>query len=154
MAPEAIPRNRWTEKSDVWAFGVFLWEVVTMGAVPYQSLGIYEDDRAVQAGVCSGQLRLPQPHGCSNEIYAIMMRCWESTAAQRPTFRELRIFLLEAIVNDARNRDCAGPAAPLSLSDVNHVSESSLSSVGMTSTTLLFPINLPNYSLEGVHRRL
>ena len=122
MAPEAIERNRWSEKSDVWAFGVFFWEVLTMGAVPHQSYGIYKNDSDVQAGVCNGDLRLPQPPGCSNELYAIMMRCWEKRAAQRPTFKELRWMLQEAIINAARGSDVARQP-PLKPGDIsNHVS--------------------------------
>ena len=122
MAPEAIERNRWSEKSDVWAFGVFFWEVLTMGAVPYQSYGIYKNDSDVQAGVCSGDLHLPQPPGCSNELYAIVMRCWEKRAAQRPTFKELRWMLQEAIINAASGSNVAGQP-PLMPGDIsNHVS--------------------------------
>lgn len=98
MAPEAIERNRWTEKTDVWAFGVFMWEVATHGAVPYQSCGVFEDDKGVQAGVCSGALRLPRPPGCHDAVYEVMSRCWAQAAAERPTLRDLRILLQEAIV--------------------------------------------------------
>lgn len=97
MPPEAIQRNRWGEPSDVWAFGVLMWEVATMGAIPYQSHGVFKDDEQVQVGVCSGALRLPRPPGCNDCIYDIMTRCWEQQAAARPTFRELHTLLREAI---------------------------------------------------------
>lgn len=97
MSPEAIQRNRWGEPSDVWAFGVLMWEVATMGAMPYQSHGVFMDDEQVQVGVCSGQLRLPRPPGCEDCIYRVMTKCWEQRAAARPNFRELRALLQEAI---------------------------------------------------------
>lgn len=97
MSPEAIQRNRWSEKSDVWAFGVLMWEVASMGAVPYQSHGVFEADQGVQAGVCSGSLRLPQPPGCPDTMFKIMSACWNQRPAERPSFRQLRVMLQEAI---------------------------------------------------------
>eukprot|EP00240_Pyramimonas_obovata_P003728 CAMPEP_0118957862 /NCGR_PEP_ID=MMETSP1169-20130426/62326_1 /TAXON_ID=36882 /ORGANISM="Pyramimonas obovata, Strain CCMP722" /LENGTH=362 /DNA_ID=CAMNT_0006905965 /DNA_START=247 /DNA_END=1331 /DNA_ORIENTATION=- len=64
MPPEAIQRNKWSEKSDVWAFGVLLWEVAALGAKPYESLGVFvNSDAELKAGVCRGTLRLPRPEG-------------------------------------------------------------------------------------------
>ena len=98
MPPEAIERNKWSEKSDVWAFGVLLWEVATLGLVPYDSLGVFvNDDKEVKRGVCSGALRLPCPEGLPEVIFkGIIEPCWAKRAADRPTFASLRTAILEA----------------------------------------------------------
>ena len=93
MPPEAIQRNKWSEKSDVWAFGVLLWEVATLGEIPY----FVNSDGEVKAGVCSGALRLPCPEGLPEVIFkGIIEPCWAKRAADRPTFASLRIAILEA----------------------------------------------------------
>jgi serine/threonine protein kinase len=52
MSPEAIQRNKFTEKSDVWAFGVLLWEAATLGMIPYDALGVFvENDAQVKEGM-------------------------------------------------------------------------------------------------------
>jgi|AntRauMFilla1563_2_1112583.scaffolds.fasta_scaffold150629_2 serine/threonine protein kinase len=51
MSPEAIQRNKFTEKSDVWAFGVLIWEAATLGMIPYDSLGVFvSNDAEVKQG--------------------------------------------------------------------------------------------------------
>eukprot|EP00951_Prasinocladus_malaysianus_P024103 scaffold207231_cov36-Prasinocladus_malaysianus.AAC.1 len=107
MSPEAIQRNRWSEKSDVWAFGVLMWEVASMGSVPYQSFGIFENDRGVKAGVCSGSLSLPQPPGCPDEVFEVMTACWTQSPSERPTFRQIRTMIQEAIFK-SRQKELAG----------------------------------------------
>ena len=87
MSPEALRRNRFTEKSDVWAFGVLLWEVATLGEKPYFDTS--RDDDVIR-GVCGGKLRLPRPEGCSQKIFELMASCWRDSPEHRPSFRELR----------------------------------------------------------------
>ncbi len=59
MPPEAIERRRFSEKSDVWAFGVLLWEIATLGMVAYDSLGVHANcDSEVKSGSAGG------PCGC------------------------------------------------------------------------------------------
>jgi len=99
LSPEAIQRCRFSEKSDVWAFGVLLWEITTLCMVPYDSLGTFiSNDADVKAGVCSGALKLPRPPDCPMCLYQLMTACWEPTAQARPTFRELRFRIQEAAV--------------------------------------------------------
>jgi serine/threonine protein kinase len=87
MSPEAHQRNLFTEKSDVWAFGVLLWEVATLGMKPY-----YETchDIHVVHGVCKGTLRLTKPEECSDKMYQLMASCWAASPDDRPSFRDLR----------------------------------------------------------------
>ena len=85
MPPEVIMYNKHTTVSDVWSFGVLLWEVFTYGAVPYYDLSNEE----VVKRVCEEERRLPQPHECPPVIYGLMQECWFEIAEERPTFRRL-----------------------------------------------------------------
>uniref|UniRef100_A0A061S910 Fibroblast growth factor receptor 1 n=1 Tax=Tetraselmis sp. GSL018 TaxID=582737 RepID=A0A061S910_9CHLO len=97
MSPEAITRRRWTEKSDVWAFGVLMWELWSAGVEPF---AFVSSDEEVAKRIVSGEI-LPKPIGCSDNVYALMKRCW-AAPAQRPTFRELRDDLLDLYVEHSR----------------------------------------------------
>ena len=94
MSPEAIGRRRFTVKSDVWAFGVTLWEFFDgSGNIPY-ILEVPEDTQ-LHAGLLAG-LRLPCPPACPPAVYAIMQRCWAAGPAERPGFDELHRDLRQA----------------------------------------------------------
>ncbi|EKX35660.1 hypothetical protein GUITHDRAFT_53133, partial [Guillardia theta CCMP2712] len=86
MAPESLLRHRYSEKSDVWAFGVTLWEVWTYGKVPYWAI---TDDELVGPKVVDGE-RLAAPAACPPAVYAIMRECWREKIKERPSFSELR----------------------------------------------------------------
>ena len=60
MAPEALSRRMYSNKSDVWAFGVLLWEIMTLGYVPYHTIS---EDKDVAQAVLDGE-RLPKPNRC------------------------------------------------------------------------------------------
>jgi serine/threonine protein kinase len=79
MAPEAM-LGTYTSASDVWSFGIVMWEVFTNGALP-PPLSIKE--------LRNGR-RLPQPENCHKSIYQLMMDCWEYDPEKRPSFREIR----------------------------------------------------------------
>ena len=85
MPPEALRRRRFSEKSDVWAFGVTAWELLTGGDVPYALIGSNE---AVGKRVIGGE-RLPRPDGCPDALWALLQRMWAATPAERPTFTEI-----------------------------------------------------------------
>eukprot|EP00960_Hanusia_phi_P030065 748368-Hanusia_phi.AAC.1 len=85
MAPESMRSNQYSEKSDVWAFAVTLWEIWTYGEVPY---GTIADDDAVEQIVVNGD-RLPLPDVCPPGVYEIMLACWRQRE-ERPSFNELR----------------------------------------------------------------
>ena len=71
MPPEAIDRRRWSEKSDVWAFGVTLWEILSDAMMPFRFVG---SDELVAQRVCSGE-RLTQPDGSPPALYALLQLC-------------------------------------------------------------------------------
>ncbi|KAH9489965.1 Tyrosine kinase receptor Cad96Ca [Bulinus truncatus] len=84
MAPEALVDRNHSSKSDVWAYGVVLWEIVTLGASPYPGLSALEVLKYVSTGKKMGR-----PNHCTNEIYEIMCSCWSFSADKRPSFEEL-----------------------------------------------------------------
>jgi len=87
MAPEALRSNNWSEKTDVWAFGVMLWELTSMGRIPYEH--VVSDD-ALAAGVCSGSLRLHCSPSTRGPLADIISTCWALDPANRPSFSQLQ----------------------------------------------------------------
>uniref|UniRef100_A0A3Q3IND1 Tyrosine-protein kinase n=1 Tax=Monopterus albus TaxID=43700 RepID=A0A3Q3IND1_MONAL len=84
-APEALNYGRFTTESDVWSFGVLLWEAFSMGMTPYTSMTNQQTREEVERGY-----RMPAPHGCPVEIARIMTSCWQYEARNRPSFKKLR----------------------------------------------------------------
>ena len=82
-APETLEREVFSEQSDVWSFGVLMYEIWSNGAVPYEDL----TEKLVWINVTGG-LRLSQPTDCPDSVYAIMQSCW-ADAGQRPLFKAL-----------------------------------------------------------------
>jgi serine/threonine protein kinase len=90
MAPESILDSTYTSASDVWSFGVVMWEVFELGATPFptvQANMLLEDLRK--------GLRLPRPRQCSVEVFAIAQKCWAWAPSARPTFTDLALELSE-----------------------------------------------------------
>lgn len=97
MAWESILQGRFTSKSDVWAFGVTMWEILTLARQqPFAELsdeGVLENASHCFHGDGSGMMTLPQPPLCPREMYDIMLACWRPADRQRPPFWELLMFL-------------------------------------------------------------
>ncbi|KAF6115712.1 protein tyrosine kinase 7 (inactive) [Phyllostomus discolor] len=85
MSPEAILEGDFSTKSDVWAYGVLMWEVFTHGEMPH---GGQADDE-VLADLQAGKAKLPQPEGCPSKLYRLMQRCWAHSPKDRPSFSEI-----------------------------------------------------------------
>ncbi|XP_020916736.1 tyrosine-protein kinase receptor old-1 isoform X1 [Exaiptasia diaphana] len=94
-APESITYHRFTSKSDVWSFGVAMWEVFSYGAQPYPEI---KDCKMIIYHICKGN-RLPKPVNCPDDIYNIMKQCWDYDPKSRPSFYELSSSLLDDIKN-------------------------------------------------------
>ncbi|XP_018613223.2 epidermal growth factor receptor isoform X2 [Scleropages formosus] len=84
MALESILHRTYTHQSDVWSYGVTVWELMTFGTKPYDGIPASEI-----AGVLEKGERLPQPPICTIDVYMIMVKCWMIDAESRPHFREL-----------------------------------------------------------------
>ena len=81
MAPESIRDNMFTTASDIWAYGMVLWEMVTLGEQPYQGLTNEEVVQCVREGATNGR-----PNHCPEQIGAMMESCWRYVPETRPTF--------------------------------------------------------------------
>uniref|UniRef100_A0A6Q2YCX5 Receptor protein-tyrosine kinase n=1 Tax=Esox lucius TaxID=8010 RepID=A0A6Q2YCX5_ESOLU len=84
MALESILHWTYTHQSDVWSYGVTVWELMTFGSKPYDGIPATEI-----AGVLERGERLSQPPICTIDVYMIMVKCWMIDADSRPRFREL-----------------------------------------------------------------
>uniref|UniRef100_A0A8K9Y286 Fibroblast growth factor receptor n=1 Tax=Oncorhynchus mykiss TaxID=8022 RepID=A0A8K9Y286_ONCMY len=84
MAPEALFDRVYTHQSDVWSYGVLLWEIFTLGGSPYPGIPVEELFKLLKEGH-----RMDKPANCTHELYMIMRECWHAVPSQRPTFRQL-----------------------------------------------------------------
>ena len=84
-APEAALYNHFTSKSDVWSFGILLYELITYGYFPYSGLNNAQALEAVVNG-----FHMPCPANCPELLYEIMKECWRDNPASRPTFETLQ----------------------------------------------------------------
>ncbi|KFQ58529.1 Tyrosine-protein kinase BTK, partial [Pelecanus crispus] len=82
--PEVLLYSKFSSKSDVWAFGVLMWEIYSLGKMPYERFNNSETTEHVIQG-----LRLYRPQQASERVYAIMYSCWHEKAEERPTFTTL-----------------------------------------------------------------
>ncbi|XP_068200038.1 melanoma receptor tyrosine-protein kinase-like isoform X2 [Antennarius striatus] len=84
MALESILQWTYTHQSDVWSYGVTVWELMTFGSKPYDGIPANEIASVLERGD-----RLPQPPICTIDVYMIMVKCWMIDPSSRPSFREL-----------------------------------------------------------------
>ncbi|KAL3267824.1 hypothetical protein HHI36_006957 [Cryptolaemus montrouzieri] len=88
MAPESIEQFLCTSKSDVWSFGIVLWEIGTLGAFPYDSIPNDCILEYLLQSVKKG-IRLMRPEICTDELYSLMLKCWSENPDERPSFKEI-----------------------------------------------------------------
>uniref|UniRef100_A0A8C1U2J5 Hepatocyte growth factor receptor n=1 Tax=Cyprinus carpio TaxID=7962 RepID=A0A8C1U2J5_CYPCA len=84
MALESLQTHKFTTKSDVWSFGVLLWELMTRGAPPYSDVNSFD----ITIFLLQGR-RLLQPEFCPDALNNVMIECWHPKPERRPTFSEL-----------------------------------------------------------------
>lgn len=88
MAPESLSGQRYTSQSDVWSYGVVLWELMTLGRSPYPGINAHDLHPLLEGGY-----RMPAPYNCPPEVYQLMRQCWERKPDLRPTFSQLTLLL-------------------------------------------------------------
>ncbi|KAI9547517.1 hypothetical protein NQZ68_017070 [Dissostichus eleginoides] len=84
MALESLQTHKFTPKSDVWSFGVLLWELMTRGAPPYSDVNSFD----ITIFLLQGR-RLLQPEFCPDALYTVMVECWHPKPERRPSFSDL-----------------------------------------------------------------
>ncbi|KAH8236662.1 hypothetical protein KR026_007617 [Drosophila bipectinata] len=84
MATESLYDNIFSVKSDIWSFGILMWEIVTLGSTPYPGISAADVMRKVRDGY-----RLEKPEHCRRELYNIMYYCWSQDPQERPLFAEI-----------------------------------------------------------------
>uniref|UniRef100_A0A8C9YW71 Tyrosine-protein kinase n=1 Tax=Sander lucioperca TaxID=283035 RepID=A0A8C9YW71_SANLU len=84
-APEALKKEKFSTKSDVWSYGILLWEIFSYGRQPYPKMSLKEVKERVEGGY-----RMEAPEDCPPSVYSVMRICWEQEPRRRPTFHKLR----------------------------------------------------------------
>uniref|UniRef100_A0A674PKW4 receptor protein-tyrosine kinase n=1 Tax=Takifugu rubripes TaxID=31033 RepID=A0A674PKW4_TAKRU len=87
-APEAIAYRKFTSASDVWSFGIVMWEVMAFGERPYWDMSNHEVMKTINEA-----FRLPAPMDCPSAIYQLMLQCWQHDRSKRPRFLDIVNFL-------------------------------------------------------------
>lgn len=113
-APEGLAYNKFSTKSDVWAFGVLLWEIATYGMSPYPGIDLTEVFHRLESGY-----RMERPPGCPPEVYELMRKCWQWNAQDRPTFKsihhDLEHMFQESSITEAVEKQLQGAGQPVQL---------------------------------------
>ncbi|XP_070468916.1 ephrin type-A receptor 5 isoform X10 [Equus przewalskii] len=93
-APEAIAFRKFTSASDVWSYGIVMWEVVSYGERPYWEMTNQDVIKAVEEGY-----RLPSPMDCPAALYQLMLDCWQKERNSRPKFDEI-VNMLDKLIRN------------------------------------------------------
>ncbi|XP_030628301.1 proto-oncogene tyrosine-protein kinase receptor Ret [Chanos chanos] len=142
MAIESLFDHIYTTQSDVWSFGVLLWEIVTLGGNPYPGIAPERLFNLLKTGY-----RMERPENCSEEMYSLMLRCWKQEPDKRPTFSEISKELEKMMVKSRDYLDLAAstPADALLYDDA--LSEEDTPLVDCSNTPL--PRTLPSTWIEN-----
>ena len=120
--PEAILYRKFNIASDVWSYGVLMWEVMSFGNTPYGDMDNYKLLEEIQQG-----FRLSQPEICPYSLYTLMGRCWDTNQENRPTFieleREIHLMIKNNFYPKPRgrrvSRQVVEPHSPLNFTSVD-----------------------------------
>ncbi|XP_051967310.1 ephrin type-A receptor 8-like isoform X2 [Xyrauchen texanus] len=96
-APEAIAYRKFSSSSDVWSYGVVMWEVMSYGERPYWNLTNRDVIKSVEEGY-----RLPAPIGCPGALHTLMLDCWQKDRNERPKFCQI-ITVLDKLIRNPEN---------------------------------------------------
>ncbi|KAI4889658.1 hypothetical protein NFI96_021568, partial [Prochilodus magdalenae] len=127
-APEAIAFRKFTSASDVWSYGIVMWEVMSFGERPYWDMSNQDVINAIEQ-----DYRLPPPPECPTHLHQLMLDCWQKERTARPRFNNIVSALDKLIRNPASLKiiaqEGAGPSHPL-LDQRSPPTPASCSSVG------------------------
>lgn len=98
MSPESLKDGVFTSSSDVFSFGVVLWEMATLASQPYQGLS---NDQVLRYVIEGGVME--RPENCPDKLYEMMRRCWQHRPSARPTFMEIIEMLLDEVNQNFKN---------------------------------------------------
>ncbi|XP_056875231.1 fibroblast growth factor receptor 1-A-like [Takifugu flavidus] len=125
MAPEALFDRIYTHQSDVWSFGVLLWEIFTLGGSPYPGVPVEELFKLLKEGH-----RMEKPATSTQELYLMMRDCWHAVPSRRPTFQQL-VEDLDRMLSLMANQEYLDLAVPM----VQYSEVNPSASVGFFNTT-------------------
>ncbi|XP_059233300.1 ephrin type-A receptor 10 isoform X3 [Mustela nigripes] len=126
-APETLQFGHFSSASDVWSFGVVMWELMAFGERPYWDMSGQDVIKAVEDG-----FRLPPPRNCPTPLHRLMLDCWQKDPSERPRFSQIHS-LLSKMVQDPEPPKCAtttSPRPPTPLADRAFSAFPSFGSVG------------------------
>uniref|UniRef100_A0A674J121 Ephrin type-A receptor 10 n=1 Tax=Terrapene triunguis TaxID=2587831 RepID=A0A674J121_9SAUR len=111
-APEAIQYRRFSSASDVWSFGIVMWEVMSYGERPYWDMSNQDVIKAIEDG-----FRLPPPMNCQPPLHQLMLDCWQKERNERPKFSHIHNILSKMLQNPeplkCTTSTCTSPSIPL-----------------------------------------
>ncbi|KAM6443115.1 proto-oncogene tyrosine-protein kinase receptor Ret isoform 1-T1 [Liasis olivaceus] len=142
MAIESLFDHIYTTQSDVWSFGVLLWEIVTLGGNPYPGIAPERLFNLLKTGY-----RMEKPENCSEEMYNLMLRCWKQEPDKRPTFAEISKELEKMMVKSRDYLDLAASTPSDSLLYDDGLSEEEMPLVDCNNAPL--PRTLPSTWIEN-----
>jgi serine/threonine protein kinase len=132
MAPEALFDRVYTTHSDVWAYGVLLWEIMTLGGTPYPSVPVEKLFELLRDGH-----RMERPPNCPADVYLLMREAWQAEPRLRPSFTKIVQELdriLSLALHDGEYLDLEAPlATPISSSSDSQYSSGSTCSSSVSS---------------------
>ncbi|XP_078454881.1 ephrin type-A receptor 4-like isoform X1 [Lampetra planeri] len=105
-APEAIAFRKFTSASDVWSFGVLMWEVMSYGERPYWDMNNQDVIQSIEEGY-----RLPEPMDCPPALHQLMLDCWQKERTERPNFAQILAYLDKLLQNPASLHAVAQPGS-------------------------------------------
>ncbi|NXC92171.1 EPHA7 protein, partial [Cercotrichas coryphoeus] len=109
-APEAVQYHHFSPASDVWSFGIVMWEVMSYGERPYWDMSHQDVMKAVEDG-----FRLPAPANCQPPLHQLMLNCWQKDRSQRPKFSQIHT-ALSKLVQSLEPPECPSSTCPSSTS--------------------------------------
>ncbi|EGW00541.1 Ephrin type-A receptor 10 [Cricetulus griseus] len=111
-APETIQFGHFSSASDVWSFGIVMWEVMAFGERPYWDMSGQDVIKAVEDG-----FRLPPPRNCPSPLHRLMLDCWQKDPGERPRFSQIHSILSkmgqEPEPSKCAANTCLRPPTPL-----------------------------------------